>query len=467
MQFWRASEIARWTWRALAYSAAPRPRARATTCATPGPVGRREFPPGCCGAGFPIWLRCGGRTFRATAAACRCSMRRSCDGCRGAIWSSAYAVVAVSEPLRKLALETDSSVAIEVIPNGVNVDLFNPGSRADPFCVLFVGRLIERKGVADLVRAFGALAAAHPEARLVIAGSGPERDVPRTLAGQVVPPGRVDFIGQGGSGEAPGRVRFGRGLRDPVPLRRNAQRPARGHGLGPADRVHTGSGVRRDRRQRPVRGAGAARGDPQRPRALSRRSGAVRRPPPALSAARGVHELELAGRLVPRGLRAAARVDRSVPAHARRGAAAVSTQRCAACTRRAARSAAGAHGAMARRYRPSASSASRGAGPPTRVMTRGPPPRTRRAAAASAAPRQGLGAAATPVASRRTPAASTVRATSAPVATTQRPEPDATAMPAKTAFTTRLAAATAGLPARARRPPRAAPRGRGGRRSRR
>jgi glycosyltransferase involved in cell wall biosynthesis len=105
-------------------------------------------------------------------------------------------VVAVSEPLRELALQTRPDLSIDVIPNGVDLKRFAPSPERDPFSVLFVGRLIERKGAEDLVRAFGEIAAAHPAARLVIAGSGPERRALEELAGASVGADRIRFIGQ-------------------------------------------------------------------------------------------------------------------------------------------------------------------------------------------------------------------------------------------------------------------------------
>lgn len=59
---------------------------------------------------------------------------------------------------------------VEVFPNPVAVASVLP--RAPGNAVLFIGRLDERKGVFDLLRAFAALAATRPAARLVLAGEG-------------------------------------------------------------------------------------------------------------------------------------------------------------------------------------------------------------------------------------------------------------------------------------------------------
>lgn len=69
-----------------------------------------------------------------------------------------------------------------IIPNGVNTDLFAPGSAAssrfkhEPNTILFVGRLEERKGLLFLLRAFLELQKKHPKIRLLVLGEGKERE---------------------------------------------------------------------------------------------------------------------------------------------------------------------------------------------------------------------------------------------------------------------------------------------------
>ena len=73
------------------------------------------------------------------------------------------------------------------------------GIAADAPLVLAVGRLIEQKDHATLVRAFGRIHAAHPDARLAILGAGPLEAGTRSLAaalgleGAVVLPGRTEI----------------------------------------------------------------------------------------------------------------------------------------------------------------------------------------------------------------------------------------------------------------------------------
>lgn len=88
------------------------------------------------------------------------------------VWRGASAVVANSRGLRRLALRTAPQEDIEVIPNGVDTDLFHPdGASEGPLKVLCVARLIPRKRVDLLIRAVAAL---EEDVRLTVVGEGPE-----------------------------------------------------------------------------------------------------------------------------------------------------------------------------------------------------------------------------------------------------------------------------------------------------
>lgn len=93
------------------------------------------------------------------------------------IWKRAEAVVALSQDLVNLARRTSKNQPIEIIYNGVNVDEFEPDknilAREEKFHILFVGRLIKRKGLDYLLEAVRNLANKYPEIRLTIAGDGP------------------------------------------------------------------------------------------------------------------------------------------------------------------------------------------------------------------------------------------------------------------------------------------------------
>jgi phosphatidylinositol alpha-mannosyltransferase len=71
-----------------------------------------------------------------------------------------------------------SEVPIDIIPNGINLKVFLYPDRpvkANDKTILYVGRLERRKGVKYLLEAFQLLQAEQPDAKLLIAGDGPDR----------------------------------------------------------------------------------------------------------------------------------------------------------------------------------------------------------------------------------------------------------------------------------------------------
>ena len=110
------------------------------------------------------------------------------------VWHRSARIVAVSRELRRRALLSAPAAVIDVIPNGVDVGSFRPAlSRGRE--LLFVGRLIERKGLHLLIRAFAQLAGVHPSTTLTVVGDGPARRALERLAGELAPRDRVRFTG--------------------------------------------------------------------------------------------------------------------------------------------------------------------------------------------------------------------------------------------------------------------------------
>lgn len=64
--------------------------------------------------------------------------------------------------------------AVEVVPNGVDLEIFQPAANwpADDGYVLFVGRLVAQKGVTFLLEALSVVLQRCPEARLIVVGDG-------------------------------------------------------------------------------------------------------------------------------------------------------------------------------------------------------------------------------------------------------------------------------------------------------
>ncbi len=92
------------------------------------------------------------------------------------IWRAAAEVTSVSQTLLTLARRTLPELEATVIPNGIDTDRFFPATEeVSPFTLLFVGRLIERKGLSPLVGGFAELVRRRPGCRLVVVGGGPDR----------------------------------------------------------------------------------------------------------------------------------------------------------------------------------------------------------------------------------------------------------------------------------------------------
>jgi glycosyltransferase involved in cell wall biosynthesis len=114
------------------------------------------------------------------------------------IWRRADRVVAVCESLGRLALHTWPDLRYAVVPNGVDLALFHPAAAAARVpskkirCVA-VARLIERKGLGDLIRALALLERGRFE--LEIVGGGADQRVLHDLAVQLGVEDDIRFLG--------------------------------------------------------------------------------------------------------------------------------------------------------------------------------------------------------------------------------------------------------------------------------
>ena len=114
------------------------------------------------------------------------------------IWRRADRVVAVCDSLGQLALRTWPDLRYGVVPNGVDLTLFHPPEPAtrdpsQPIRCVAVARLIERKGLGDLIRALALLEPGRFE--LEIVGGGPDEHVLRDLADRMGVGRDVRFLG--------------------------------------------------------------------------------------------------------------------------------------------------------------------------------------------------------------------------------------------------------------------------------
>jgi len=113
------------------------------------------------------------------------------------IWRRADRVVAVCESLGRLALRTWPDLRYTVVPNGVDLSLFHPEqaprSPSNRIRCLAVARLIERKGLGDLIRALALLERGRFE--LEIVGGGADQGVLQALATELGVADDVRFLG--------------------------------------------------------------------------------------------------------------------------------------------------------------------------------------------------------------------------------------------------------------------------------
>lgn len=107
--------------------------------------------------------------------------------------------VAVSESTRAdLVVRGLDADFIEVIPNGIDLDLYTPhpeGAEAARPTLLFLGRLKKYKRVDLVIEAVARLAAEGSEVELLVGGVGDQLGALRTLASQRGVAHRVSFLG--------------------------------------------------------------------------------------------------------------------------------------------------------------------------------------------------------------------------------------------------------------------------------
>jgi glycosyltransferase involved in cell wall biosynthesis len=114
------------------------------------------------------------------------------------IWRRADRVVAVCDTLGRLTPSTLPGLRYSVVHDGVDLERFRPAAgrrrfQRDRIRCLAVARLVERKGLRDLIRAFAVLERHRFE--LEIVGTGPEERELRELAACLGVAGEVRFMG--------------------------------------------------------------------------------------------------------------------------------------------------------------------------------------------------------------------------------------------------------------------------------
>lgn len=105
-------------------------------------------------------------------------------------------LVSVSRAAQDFARKT-FGLDSQVVPNAVDISRFRTGNK-DGYVddkIVFLGRLVDRKGCRLLVEAFALLHKSHPAARLCIAGDGPQRQSLEALVRKMGIEEAVEFLG--------------------------------------------------------------------------------------------------------------------------------------------------------------------------------------------------------------------------------------------------------------------------------
>lgn len=115
--------------------------------------------------------------------------------------NAARFIVTVSEFNRRFLIEEHPGVSadrIRVLYNGINREFFSPINatpREQPALILSIGRLVAKKGFADLIRACGELRRRNLHFRCLIVGQGREEAALRELVSALGLDGWVGFAG--------------------------------------------------------------------------------------------------------------------------------------------------------------------------------------------------------------------------------------------------------------------------------
>ena len=120
------------------------------------------------------------------------------------IWKKADALIANSQGLKDMALDFYNKKPFDVIPNGVDTEVFYPSVKeeSDEFKILFVSRLIERKGLQFIIPQLKKIQdSTEKSVKLIVVGDGPYRETLERIAEENHVSDMVEFVGQKGKEE--------------------------------------------------------------------------------------------------------------------------------------------------------------------------------------------------------------------------------------------------------------------------
>ena len=117
---------------------------------------------------------------------------------RSAVVARAAAITVVSGAMRARLCEECPGTPVLTLPMGVDLDgrfALNDEVQRSANTILFVGRLVEKKGLIYLIEAMPQVRSSHPEVHLDIVGFGPERDRLAERVRQLGVESSVRFVG--------------------------------------------------------------------------------------------------------------------------------------------------------------------------------------------------------------------------------------------------------------------------------
>lgn len=115
------------------------------------------------------------------------------------IWKNADALIANSQGLKDMALDFYDKKPFDIIPNGVDTDVFFPVEReaGEEFKILFVSRLIERKGLQFVIPQLKEIqSSTDKKIKLIVVGDGPYRENLEQIAKDNQVYDMIEFVGQ-------------------------------------------------------------------------------------------------------------------------------------------------------------------------------------------------------------------------------------------------------------------------------
>jgi phosphatidylinositol alpha-mannosyltransferase len=105
-------------------------------------------------------------------------------------------MMSVSKSAEQFA-KTSFGIDSVVVPNMIDLSSFQKITRPEVTVgrIVFLGRLVKRKGCAQLIRAFAVLVSQKPDVELIIAGDGPERPELEKLVAKLGISAKIRFLG--------------------------------------------------------------------------------------------------------------------------------------------------------------------------------------------------------------------------------------------------------------------------------